>query len=590
MTRQRKIVVLRELLSRYSWLEHHLEKHHLFILEANDGEDLFNKVTRDHPDLAIMTVSMEKMTATEAAKSIRDVEPPLPTKLICISDIVSLGLEDDARDAGIDLYVSESDASTRVVVFIKNFLKGNLPDGFEGSSEDQRQIFSMRGSQRFDIEGLISYETSQYQGEGDFVNLSRGGALFKAVDKLSLGSRMKLEWVHPKQGEMKLEGTVVRSTRISDQDPKPFLIGAKFKNIDFDTELKLENILKTLHSDEEKNLPPLTVEEVKGILDSGLERIKLIFEKQDVNPYLEKSVGELSEYERGSFVSKTDFAKCIQELVAARVKCKVIELFLPHLNEYPSIYGPEIIPALAKLLFHMDQTEEYADSLARKAVENADERVRNYLNNSSNRLFNGKSKMLRELDRVIQSMPVHSSFARDLEVIKKHVKRAVSYDMVPPEVMANKTRYSPAVYSPTGARRINGVVHSPEAIKKNNQKPSSLLVLVAALSVIMYGGYQAYVFLEKLVPKEQYKFSFEPTRIEREQHRGLNFYIDRGRWSQLELWQQKSFLNEIEILLTKDNLSQAKLMDSMGNLLAAVYSSQKSQGRKLYRSQIFSVP
>ena len=587
MAKQRKIVVLDELLSRYSWLDHHLEKHRLAIIEARDGEDLFNKVVREHPDLCLMHVSMESMTANEVSRNIKAVEPAMAVKILCISDVVSLGLEDDARESGVDLYVSESEAPTRLVLYIKNFLKGNLPDNFEGSSEDQRQIFSVRNSQRFDVEGLITYESRTAHGEGDFVNLSRGGALFQCADRLSLGTKLYLEWVSPEQGEMKLKAIVVRLQALPDQKKKPFLVGTKFKEVDYDTELRLENILMSLHKLEEKELPPLTVEEVKGILESGIERVKLIFEKQDVNPYLEKSVGELSEYERTAFISITEFGKVIQGLVANRVKCKVLELFLPHLREYPSIYAPDIVPSMASLLFEMDRIEEQADALVRKAVDGGDEKTRNYLNNSSNRLFNTKSKLLREMDRILSNMPVHSSFAKDLEIVKKYVKRAVSYESMPPEVMAQKTKYSPAVYSPTGARRVNGIVYSPESIAESQKTKSSWLVLLAAIAVIAYGGYEAMVFLNRLVPKEQYRFSFEPIRIERDRSYSLSFYVGRENWQQLEDWQQKSFLNEIEILLTKDHLKQAKVLDPMGNLLAAVYSNRGKRSRRLYRSQIF---
>jgi DNA-binding NarL/FixJ family response regulator len=92
------------------------------IAEAKDGEEAYNLILKNNPDVALIDVEMPKMTGLEIARRI--ISENIKTKIIFLTMYKDQDMFDEAMDAGAYGYVLKENAVEDVLESIKAVAQG----------------------------------------------------------------------------------------------------------------------------------------------------------------------------------------------------------------------------------------------------------------------------------------------------------------------------------------------------------------------------------------------------------------------------------------------------------------------------------
>ena len=96
-----------------------LESHANFKIcdEARNGQEAFDKAIRHRPDVAVLDISMPKMSGLEAARQIRKHVPETQILIFTVFDDDSMVRE--VLDAGAHGFLLKTDAATHLITAVE---------------------------------------------------------------------------------------------------------------------------------------------------------------------------------------------------------------------------------------------------------------------------------------------------------------------------------------------------------------------------------------------------------------------------------------------------------------------------------------
>jgi len=105
------------------------------VAEAEDGRQLLREVRRQHPDIALVDVSMPTLDGLEAAQRIAECCPT--TRVIMLSMYQDSKYAECAAAAGAWAYLSKDEAPDRLAGIIERVFEGERFLDAEGSKSDE---------------------------------------------------------------------------------------------------------------------------------------------------------------------------------------------------------------------------------------------------------------------------------------------------------------------------------------------------------------------------------------------------------------------------------------------------------------------
>jgi len=154
-----------------------LESHPKFKVcdEAKNGQEAIDKAIRHRPDVAVLDISMPKMSGLEAARQIRRQLPGTQILIFSVHDMDSLVR--DVLDAGAHGYILKTDASTHLIAAVEAISQHNL---YFSAGVSKFVIDSLVNSAESEEEDL-NFETRLTPRETEVVRLLAQGKSNKEV-------------------------------------------------------------------------------------------------------------------------------------------------------------------------------------------------------------------------------------------------------------------------------------------------------------------------------------------------------------------------------------------------------------------------
>lgn len=570
----KKILIYSDLMHRKEWILRMVKKFNLDLFEADHGLEAVERTKVEVPDFVLLDVTMPKMGGIEAAAMIKELSSSV--KVILISEIHSLSLQDSAKKARVDLFVIDSVAEVKIKEFVEAMLNRKLlpPDISENI---EREVLSRRGARRFPMEGEVQYQIGDHWWSGLFSNVSQDGLLFKAKEQISLGQKILLSWID--QGRKHIEIPAITVRRVgSEQNDYPYLVGVQFlkssvvlnqKIVDLEGEFNENQHRK--HVDSDLNL-------IDEVLDLGTKYFDNVFQGSKAHPFMESSISNIVEHERRSFQKTDEYSRCVQELVTHKIITQLTENILDQLHNEDETDHPRlarVVAMAAKLLDKVNVIENTSDELVKKSIHENLNLERHHLNESNNLLYQAQDSLLRSITQKVKKNSLPEEFHEDYDQLHQKYKQLTSYqehleEIVRAEVVQQKKKSIvrtmkaaevtlPEEMAPMVKTRVIGGMKS--------MVPKSVLPYFALLFVFAS-------LLPWIAERMQISFASEdfhsllkPRKIERRTHDRLIVDISKQSWDELGTQGQEMALTQVELYLTRKRLKQCKIVD--GNLTIA---------------------
>lgn len=154
-----------------------LESHENFKVcdEAKNGEEAVNKAVKHRPNVAVLDISMPKMSGLDAARQIREQSPDTQVLIFTVHDTDSIIR--DVLDAGAHGFILKTDASTHLIAAVEAIAQQNL---YFSSGVSKFVIDSLVNSAEWQVEES-EYDSPLTARETEIVRLLAQGKSNKEV-------------------------------------------------------------------------------------------------------------------------------------------------------------------------------------------------------------------------------------------------------------------------------------------------------------------------------------------------------------------------------------------------------------------------
>lgn len=562
----------------------------LDAFDVENGADAVERTKIEVPDFVMLDVTMPKMGGIEVAAQMKELSSSV--KIILISEVHSLSLQDSAKKARVDLFVIDSVAEVKVKEFIEAALNSKqLPPDISESIE--REVLSRRGARRFPLEGEVQYQIGDSWWSGIFSNVSQDGLLFQVKEKISLGQKILLSWIDQGKKHIEIPAITVRRVQ-SDQEAYPYLVGVQFLKSSLVLNQKIIEM-----SDEEKH-PSIQIDSeldlIQEALDEGTEYFKDLFQGIKASPFMESSISNIVDHERKSFQSGDEFSKCLQGLVTYKIITQLVENIVDQLDEaseFGDAQKSRLIHMAAQLLSKVQEIENNSDELVKKSIHENLNLQRHHLNESNNLLYQAQDSLLRSITNKIKKNSVSEDFHEDYERLHHKYKQLTSYqehleEIVRSEVAQAKKKTivrTMKAAEETTPEQMAPVVKTKMILEFKNMAPTSMLPVIAVL--LVFANILPWISerMQVSFAKEDLTTLIKPRKVERFTQDRLTVDVSKQDWDELGSMGRERVLTQIEIYLTRKKLRQCKIMD--GNIMIAAVFSPIDENRAGFLHKIF---
>jgi DNA-binding NarL/FixJ family response regulator len=154
-----------------------LESHANFKVcdEAKNGEEAVNKAVKHRPNVAVLDISMPKMSGLDAARQIRQQSPDTQVLIFTVHDTDAIIR--DVLDAGAHGFILKTDASTHLIAAVEAIAQQNL---YFSSGVSKFVIDSLVNSAEWQVEES-DYDSPLTARETEIVRLLAQGKSNKEV-------------------------------------------------------------------------------------------------------------------------------------------------------------------------------------------------------------------------------------------------------------------------------------------------------------------------------------------------------------------------------------------------------------------------
>lgn len=566
----RKMVVFKELLDRNPPIAEILGNLAIETVPVSGGREVLPKLRETHPELVLLDVAMPQLSGIEVCRQIKEEGLFTGMKVILVSTVPSETLRERAIDAGCDLYVVETEAVPKITRYLEQIEDKSAP-----AEQPGQPSISFRDGLRIQAFGPLQVTVAGQKQDGELINLSPTGLLFAFGEAIPAGASVHLHFADGGGGEFSVPGTVMRAIPLKERRKEfSFAVGARFSELTEDKGRKLQALMSRFEQALERaaSVPPDLFEKV---LDSDLDGLtSLILVSGPENPLA--FLGPLTEYERAAFSEENARSECVRRSVALRVKCGMLDAFVPRVSADPRTMAEPFLKRLGTLLSAADAIGEEIDRHVKEAVAAEDEFRRQGLNEVSNRLHDAKTRLICKVSDCVSPRGVVLG-AKVLEEIRGRVAE-----------LRGKTVGSEAAKYDRRAKK--SAAPKEGAGKKEEKKaPPSLVrkIALAGLVLVLGGGFFAYRRLSSHVAVNELKISLPVDKIETGGE-GIVITTRLAAWDLAKGATRDQVFDRLEAYMKQNRLLQAKVVDETGKLLAAVVpgvsGGERFFGRRVFRN------
>lgn len=559
----------------------------LEVFVVADGELAIDRVKSEQPGFALLDVSMPKISGIECCKLIKEVSPS--TKVILISNVHSLSLQDGAKEANVELFVVDTVAQVKVPEFIEAALaKKELPP--EAAEEIEREVLSKRGSQRFPFEGEVQFRIGDNWFSGVFVNVSQDGLLFQTQNEVPLGTNLLLSWMDKGLKHIEVTAIVVRQFSSSILQ-YPHMVGVQFLKSSSILDKQIAELSDEADLFQEGSEIELDLDLIQELLAKSTKYFRDLFKGGKAPLFLEFSIADIAEHERNAFQNKDEYSLCLQEIVSSKIICQLIENTINQIASSKSLtntYATRLLTLASEVLEKIEFVEGDSDAFIKKSIPEGLVNERRLLNESNSRLYMAKAAVIGTFCKKIKRENISESHVGGFDLIFKLNKQITSYQQHLDEV----TRQEEEERKKKAAERIVKPVEKP-AVKVEpqeqiqNQPEQTGTFSLGNIKKTNLPFLAALVVFVALVPwieevtqgrflKVDLPLAVKPISIERKSNQSLVVNLTKEAWEQLGTRGQESVMSQIEIYLTKKQIHQCKIMDG-DQTIAAVYGTSSKE-------------
>ena len=572
MTEKPKKLIIYSELNDLSWVETMIRKHGLDVFVVENGVEAFERTKVEVPDFVFLDVTMDKMNGIECTQNIKQLSASV--RVMLVSAINSLSIQDAAKKARADLFVVGSVASVKVPEFVESAIQQKqLPPDM--SEDIEREVLSRRGAARFPMESEVQFKIRDHWVSGIFVNVSQDGLLFQCEQAISVGEKLLISWID--RGKKHIEIPAVTVRQISSGHPKyPYVIGVQFMKTSSNLNQTLTELSSEIEGLQQDAEIELDLHLIQDLLIQGTDYFQKLFRGTKAPLFMELSISDIVEHERNSFQHQDEYSLCIQQLVSAKIISQLIGSATDQMKNAGSSSRPyigQIVTMSKDLLAKIEKVEEVSDLLVKKCMQENLTTERHQLNESSNRLYQAKASMLSDLSQKIRRSNVPDAQIPDFDFILQKNRQLTSYNEHLEEIMKKEAKQNSARISKIPQRSNEKPSKKRQVILEVKQpKPLAALPIIALLLIL--GNLIPLVGerMEVYFSQQDFPLIIKPRRIERKTHGGLLIDLAKNVWNSLGPKDQDQLMDQAEVYLTRKHLHQCKIMDG-DVLLAAVYGN-----------------
>ena len=544
------IVAFRELLDRLPGVSAAAQEVGFELAPADNGRDALFKAQTLHPAIVLIDVAMPQMSGIECCRQIKVSAIGVAPAVVLFSAVGSEVLEERAKEAGCDLFaIGGADVEQAVVSLVKSRVAGNAP------STPPPADLVRRVDERVEIPGPMEYAVGSEAKAAELVNASQSGVLFSAAEAIAIDTPIEMRFRTAEGTAFALPGVVVRSMPLKAPAKSfAFANGARFGVIAPEDKGKVDWLLagKQGHA-----LPRVTTDVARSVLEATPELIVRALAGQG-DPVVISLLGEVSAFERAAHGSDATYADCVRRLTLSRLQCNVFHAFVPVLQKEIRVLGLVFLPLFSALLHRCDEIETDTENHVRQAVAKGDESTRQGLNESSNRLHEGRVKVLYALD---ESMPREGlgSEGKVLENVRARVQKLRELRAG----IQDDLKYSRRAPPPAPKKEEKGKSKAVSLVlSKKVLIPVGSLGLVSIVSAI-------YSFATSFVSSAALSVPL-PVQSAYVEEEGLIVKSTPEAWDRLTNQEREATYSGIELYIRNNKLRQAKIVSPEDRNIAAL--------------------
>lgn len=593
--KSKKIFVYSGLSASHAWIQSMAEKWGLEMVLVEDGSTVFEKVSAELPNFVVLDVSMPNQSGIECSREIKDFSSWV--KVILISTVHSLSIQDAAKKARADLFVVDSVASVKVPEFVETMLqRKELPP--DVSEKIEREVLSRRGAPRFPFEGEVQFLLNEHWFSGIFVNVSLDGLLFQTKDPIEVGQKLTLSWMDDGKKHVEVLGIVVRQIS-SDHPQYPYLIGIQF----FETPASLDKTI-TEYSEEIDGFEQtagieMDLDLIREVLTKGNDYFRNLFQGNKAPLFIEVTITDIVEHERNSFQNTDEYSLCIQDLVSSKIICQLIESSAEQLKavDYSmSQYVGQLVFMTNKLLEKIEKIEAKSDEFVKKSMHENRPSERHQLNESNNRLYQAKASMLKAVSSKIKRSNIPEDYQEQFNEIVQKNKQLTSYQEHMDEILKKETEQLKTTRVASRAapritkfvKKLHETFTSPERGIFSSQKGGKQnLMLPVFAGLFLLGAVYPWMGsqMKAHFANPHLPLFIKPNSITQTSKDAMEIDLSKASWDILGHKGHNLVLDQIEVFLTRKGLHQCKILD--GDLLIAAVYGASNENRRAYLRRIF---
>ncbi|MCB1198026.1 MAG: response regulator [Bdellovibrionota bacterium] len=587
------ILALHTVLNENKWLTLFIEKYHLHVELATDGQDLYDKAIALQPDVVITTAHMDGISGLNCFRMIREKNAHVRTILLSMIDSKTMARA--ANELNVDLYCGRSRRAIKVLRFLKQAMGVAKVKKETVKFARARTIsdadLGERLKDRYPVSGAITMIFDGQEYPGVFENISLGGAKIRVPQIPPLPSPIELKWAFKGSTSFHVHAVTVRQNMVFEPwDEYVWVVGVRFTKLTAQQIKELSDLIQKISKFYERKFDFVDFEQIRKMLLRQERYFKPMLHGQKAPVLIEKALRQIKDYERASFMLETKKDHSIAKLLSFRIVCRVLRQSLNWVEIHPEEGLKLCVPLIYDVLEKVDAEEENFDEMIR---DSDTLETRKQLVESSNSMLEEKDKLIQSFHDHCHAMIPSDSYKYEFNsIILRHQDLQSYQNFVEPETekkesIAPDTRVQQTLYK---LSRKTREAQKENLLEKNRQEElqkirenivptiATGIVLITVLNFILN-------FYHSFVDVEDVRLTLAAQKVRIKQQNHVVVQTDARTWDALEVAQKNKVLDELEVFLTARQLYQAKVMDG-DELIAVVYSTHNRE-KLLYGYDVF---
>jgi CheY-like chemotaxis protein len=556
----------------------------LEVVTVPGGGEAVRRAGEEGVAVVALDVAMPDMSGIESCRLLKAELGERAPKVALVSTFAFSVVEQRAREAGCDLLVLSGEAPAKLLEFFMSEVGVRMdtavappvpPPALSAIERPPRKV-----AVRVDIPGVVTVVRGDREFTAWSINSSRTGLLFASPESLPENEFLRFRFALPDGRPLELSGVAVRTTELREpREGLPFGVGARYVNLDAGAAALLDELIAYRSLSAASVVQP---DFVRTFLANGEEILSKAFATGEFSPEVAFHLETVGEFEKTVFTSDGPAQECVRKLVILRVCCSAFRVFIPSIREQRAILAPVYLPLLDEILSKADAIETDVDLLVKSAVAQGDDTTRQGLNESSNRLYQAKLRVIYAVDEMIPG----TGLGGEADVIRKINERVRSLQELSthtPEVVRYNTRRATAAPTPRSDKEPAGVPvpvaarpETPAAVPVRTPNRLPALLRIAAVLLV---GFVAYLFLSRPASVNLAEVK-SPIRMERIRAvpGGVEIEIRTEAWVRVPKRTRETFLKALEDAIRRKGIRFANLRNEEGETLAQILSAEVDGG------------